>query len=1410
MSNVNKKDIAVIGMSCRFAGADTIEEFWSHLRAGDEMIHFYTPEELKAGNVPASQINDPAFIKARSVVADKTSFDFSFFGYTRDEAALMDPQIRIFHEEVWHALEDAGYDPYVYTGKIGLFAGASDHLNWLANAMISGMGSQVDPFYAGLLANKHFLPTLIAYKLNLRGPAYYINTACSTSLTAIHMACRNLLMQECNMAVAGAVRIDSSQSAGYHYQQGMIYSADGHCRTFDAASSGTISGEGAGIVVLKRLEDALRDNDRIYAVVKSSAVNNDGNRKVGYTAPSPEGQAECIRLAHRLAGIGAETVGYLEAHGTATQLGDPVEILALNEAFGHNKEKHCAIGAVKSNMGHLDTAAGMAGFIKTVLSLYHKELPPSLHFNQPNPAIDFDGGPFYVNKTLQSWQRFADTPLRAGVSAFGIGGTNAHIVLEEASAIVQRLTVPEEYKLLVCSAKTPGALERQVQALQSVLEAKKGSLEDIAFSLRLRHHFRYRKSVTARTREEGLAALLDYTPDVLPAPKRTRLIFMFPGQGAQYLNMGRDLYTQLPVFKKWIDEGCTLLEKATGENYLELLYPAHGTSADATHLNHTRYTQPLLFVFEYALYQQLDHWGIHPDQMIGHSLGELVAACCSGVFSFSDGIKMVLQRAALMAQQPGGVMLGINHSASLIKPLLGNETDLAAVNGPTYCVASGTEKGIAALTVSLQQQGVSATRLRTSHAFHSFMMEPAVKAFSDQVSTIKLSAATIPFISNISGQVAGTEVTDPAYWGKHIRETVNFFAGINTLSSAGNDAIYLEVGPGNTLSNFCKHTGAPVVNLLRHPQEQKDDTGYLLTRIGKLWEQGVEICWKNFSAGAKVGLPGYSFDKHDFPAAADLRMLLQQYIQQDKKVPIEEWFYIPGWKRGILPQKQTALPQEVILFSDESVFASQLKQYLTGKGHVVKEVLKGNTFPPAETSSCIIYLWDLQSATVAEECFNTLLQISKIFEKSIYYITDRLYPIMDEGQGTSSTAATAAGLIKVLAQETPLLSFLHLDISLEEDPVITLASIYKELISVPESSLVALRRQQRWIRQYEKVATTAVNTVVKKNGTYIITGGLGNVGITLAEHLLTQYDATVHLIGRTVLTTPDNKWNELKRLESLSGKVIYHAADVADIHQLSTLTGQLGEINGVIHAAGNVNPLSFKPVLFTDTCAEHFDPKIKGLLNIYTLFKDRQLDFVWITSSLSAVLGGLTYSTYTAANLFMDHFVAAHHMGNWVTVDLDGIGDNRITKEELVNVFERSFSLKGFPNLVVSVSPLQERIDKYSIAQPVVTPLQKKSIIKKEFVLTPVEEEMLQLWQSFFGQEDLGPDDDFFDLGGDSLKAMTLTGKIHRVFHVQLPVETIFKHPDVRSLSTEVEIAIGMQQLPTVAVSSKNIKELTI
>ncbi|HEV7589821.1 MAG TPA: amino acid adenylation domain-containing protein, partial [Longimicrobium sp.] len=867
-------EIAVVGMSCRFPGARDTAEFWSNLRDGVESIAFFSDDELREAGTPAPLLGDPSFVGAHGALADAYAFDAPFFGVSQREAQVMDPQHRVLLECAWSALEDAGVDPARCAGSIGVYAGCgfSPHLSLvLADPELAG----VVPHELAVHANdKDFLATRISYKLGLRGPSLSVQTACSTSLVAIHVACQSLLNRECDLALAGGVTICTDQVNGYVFQEGGIRSPDGHCRAFDANAAGTVAGSGAGIVALKRMVDALRDGDAIHAVVKGSAINNDGAEKVGFTAPSVQGQMRAIAEALALAGVEPSDVSYVETHGTGTPLGDPIEIAALKEVFGPaaGRTEPCALGAVKTNFGHLDTAAGVAGFIKTVLALKHRMLPPTLHFQSPNPETGLEGSPFAVNAALRPWTRNG-TPRRAGVSSFGIGGTNAHVVLEEAPELPSAVSADADaVHLLVLSAKSEAALERMRANLAAHLaEHPRLPLVNVAFTLQEgRAPHRHRWAAAARDLDGAREALGRKLAARQAAERTPPVAFLFPGQGTQYAGMARELYGREPVFRDEVDRCAELLSTELGMDLRAALFPADGgDEAASALLRETRLTQPALFVVEYALAKLWMSWGVRPEAMLGHSIGEYVAACLAGVFTLEAALRLVAARGRLMQSLPGGAMLAVPLPEAEVRALLPATVSLAAVNSPSHCVVSGETVDVDALETALAGRDVAARRLHTSHAFHSAAMDPVLDAFAAEVRQARPAAPTLPFVSNLTGDwITAGQATDPGYWVRHLRETVRFGDGVARLLDDP-ARVLLEVGPGETLGTFARRHGSAasgrviVRSLARADQRDPSDLT-LLDAAGALWSAGVALDWGAIRGGAGgrcVPLPTYPFER---------------------------------------------------------------------------------------------------------------------------------------------------------------------------------------------------------------------------------------------------------------------------------------------------------------------------------------------------------------------------------------------------------------------------------------------------------------------------------------------------------------------------------------------------------------------
>jgi phthiocerol/phenolphthiocerol synthesis type-I polyketide synthase E len=884
-------------MAGRFPGAGDLAELWENLRRGVESISRFTPEEMRAAGADPALLADPRWVPAGGVLADADRFDAPFFHFTPREAELLDPQHRLFLECAWGALEDAGCDPGRFPGAIGVFGGASLNTYLLHNLLPAG--ESIGNPQVAIAGDKDFLTTRVSYKLNLTGPSLDVQTACSTSLVAVVLAVQSLLNYQCDLALAGGVSAREPQRAGYLHQEQGILSPDGHCRPFDAAARGTVAGNGVGIVALKRLEDALAAGDPIRAVIRGAAVNNDGAAKVGFTAPGVAGQAEVVAMALAIAGVEPGEIGFLEAHGTATPMGDPIEVRALEQAFRGAPRGGCVLGSIKSNLGHLDAAAGIAGLIKAVLALQHREIPPTLHFARPNPEIDLETGPFRVNAALEPWR--SETPRRAGVSSFGIGGTNAHVVLEEAPPREE----PEapgaaaEPELLLLSARTAEVLETAAGRLGRHLEAHPEiPLADVALTLRLgRKAMAARRFVVAASVEEAAAALAGPSRIATPPADEREVVFLFPGQGAQHAGMAAGLYEREPAYRAAID-ACAEVLAPLGVDLKRLLAGGDLTETDAA--------QPALFAFEYALAQSWISWGVKPAAVLGHSLGEVVAACVAGVFSLPAALRLVVRRGRLMQETAEGAMLAVPLGEAEIGEWLGSDVELAAVNAPDRCVLSGPVEAVERLRQTLAARGIEGWLLPVRRAFHSRSLEPVLDAFVDEVRLARPRQPEIPWLSNLTGGWMDAErAVDPAFWGESLRRPVRFSPALAELLRDPR-RVLLEVGPGRTLAGLVRRHGGEAVSSLPHPESPGSPREGLLTALGELWLAGVEVDWNALGgSGRRVPLPTYPFERRRYWVER-VEPPSRQAAAERSRGPVLQ---APLW-RQILPSVQTDLRAE--------------------------------------------------------------------------------------------------------------------------------------------------------------------------------------------------------------------------------------------------------------------------------------------------------------------------------------------------------------------------------------------------------------------------------------------------------------------------------------------------------------------
>jgi len=1500
-------DIAIIGMAGKFPGANNKNAFWDLLKNGVEAVTFFSDEELKEAGVDPALINNPSYIKSRAIIEDEDKFDANFFDFFPREVEIMDPQHRLFLDNAWHALEDAGYHADNFDGLIGLFGGVS--LNtYLYSFLMSqkGMISSAEGYQLSIGNDKDFLTTRVSYKMNLTGPSLDVQTACSTSLVAIHLACQNLLNFNCDMALAGGVSVTIPQKQGYYYQEGMILSKDGHCRAFDEGASGTISGSGVGLVVLKRLDEAVEDGDHVYAVIKGSAYNNDGANRVGYTAPSVDGQSEVIANAQAIAGVDADSISYIEAHGTGTVLGDPIEISALSQVFNEQtkRRQYCAIGSVKTNIGHLDAAAGVAGLIKTALALENKQIPASLNYSKPNPKIDFENSPFFVNAEHKEWQTENGNPRRAGISSFGIGGTNVHAILEEAP-IAEPSDPAREHKLILLSAKTQNALDiASTNLLQYLENNSQANIADIAFTLQLgRKPFNHRRILVCNSTEDAITVLGVKDPKRLLSAKHEKdpinpaVAFMFSGQGAQYVNMGEELYDSEAVFREEVDRCCTILEKHLNLDLKILLYPTEQQMEDAKkELNQTYLTQPALFVIEYALAKLWMHWGIQPTAMVGHSIGEYVAACLSDVMTLEDALKLVAARGKMMQNMPAGAMISVQLDEAGVQIYLNEHVSVGAINSDGVTVLSGTFEAIEIIEKQMAKANIEFRRLHTSHAFHSAMMDPIIDTFAGLVKQIVLNEPQLPYLSNLSGTwITKEQATDPDYYAQHLRNAVRFMDNAAHLLE-DERMILLEVGPGTSLATLArKHPnnvlGRLIASSLPHPHDTSGDGNFILNSIGRMWLKGVQFNWFNYYDGERrqrIPLPGYPFERKRFWMHKNAGMALggasDETAFEGKHSDLSKWFYLPAWKQRNLPFEPITkeIKKKWIVFKDQTGLANrvieQLKPYTTD----LVTVEKGSSFQKNGQRSYllrvgveddydnlfeslaeedfipdhILHFWNVglrqkeQSFDeTIESGFKSILWLSRNLIKHKFTQAMRLDIISKElfqitgFEFTDPAVATLLGPSKVLSQEFPNLSCRNIDITLPHSMDNQLEKLAEKLAAefIEERAELALayRGKERWVQEFEALPLEkSVQTAgyLKEEGVYLITGGIGRIGMTLANHLAMTLKAKLALVEFYDFPARDDwdSWikkngmddltslriKRVQNLENAGAEVLVLKADVAELEQLRTAVDQtishFGQLNGVIHAAGVIGAHAFKsiPELDEEDWMSQFKAKIFGAQNLAETLSDKEVDFVLLQSSMSSILGGLGFGAYAGANAYLDALAFEQNKktsNQWISVNWDGwnfdsaelsenalgaeIAQLAILPEEGIGAFERIFSYKDITQLIVSTGDLQQRIDKWLKVQNAdksgskdtqaagafhSRPDLPTSLVEPE---TELDKEVANIWQNLLGIEPIGIHDDFFDLGGNSLMGTQLISQLRETFQVELPLRSLFEDPTIAGVS---------------------------
>ncbi len=1455
--------VAIIGMAGRFPGAANLDIFWENLSQGRESVTFFSASELREEGVPEELLRDPNYVPAAPVLEDVAWFAASFFQISSREATLLDPQQRLFLESAWQALEQAGYNPFNYPGRIGVFAGATLNTYGLylppqPAVDMRFIADQVD-------TDREFIATRTAYKLNLRGPAVNVQSACSTSLVAVHLACQSLINGDADMALAGAASVRTPHRVGYYYEEGSIFSPDGHCRPFDAGAKGTLFGNGGGAVLLKPLARALADGDTIHAVILGSAINNDGSLKAGFTAPRVDGQVSVVRAALERAGVAAETVGFVEAHGTGTSLGDPIEISALNEAYGPGLGKGTRIlGSVKGNIGHLDAASGMAGLLKLVGMLRHRQIAPNINFSAPNPLIDFAS--FRVCTQAQPWQ--AEGPRRAGISSLGVGGTNAHLILEEPPLASP---TPEQAGpvLLRWSAQSEAALDTLGGNLARHLEAHpETNLRDVARTLNEgRPNFTYRRHAVVADHAQAVAALRAGDSAPLQAPaSHNATVWMFPGQGAQYPGMGTALHGRYRRFTEVVDH----LLAQVGPDLRRFWWQGEGET-----LAQTQHAQPALFILEYALACQLMEWGVQPAAMIGHSLGEYVAATLAGVFTAESGLALVSTRARLMSQVQPGAMLAVSATRETLSALLDPHHDLAAVNGVARCVVSTSFEALDALIQALEHKEIAYRRLHTSHAYHSAMMEPILEDFRKAVLAASPRPPQLPFISNVSGSwITPAQAVDPNYWSRHLRHTVNFAAGLEHLRQ-GDRKLLIEIGPGRSLCTPARDLfpgETPLIDLLPDARHVQETERHFLDKLGLASSHGIELAWGDLYGDARrIPLPGHPLPRQRF--WIDTKTAPGRGHQGDgtlNRQTADQWCYQRSWQRGArLPVRaaQTKPQGTWLVFAGHDPDSAQLCQQLERLGASLIQVRAGRTFNLESDHSYrldpeqaghfesllrqlierglqpdrLVFSWSLEPLEPGQRLqqgFFALLRLAHALEACSWQTPLRLvWVCRGQLQVTGSESgeiadAAALGAMAVLPREFRFLNCAVFDLEHVGQPGWVEALIETMAGSFCEG-VTALRGTYHWRACHQPIRLSRQGQGLRQRGHYLLHGADSGTAMALADYLMERWQARVTLVvpgdfpdlqAESLTGSSQSRYSQklLGQFRRLLGSadVSLLRADAATLSRaVNAAEASHGPLQGAFHLAGVQDFFRVAPLrrVLERECRELFTAKLEGL-NALAAALPQGLDFVLLWSSLDPILGEKGSGPMAAANACLDAF--ARKQGKpWLAVawdrwhvesaslEMDSTGA-LLFKEEIGPLSKLGLSVaEGIglleqllttdrEELLVSTADLDQRerlVTRY--ARHVAERRTEKPAAHPTFVARPAldiqfepacnqrEAAVADLFAKTLGLAQVGRQDHFFELGGDSLLFLRMGTELKRQWQLDCPLPLLFETP------TPMEIA---------------------
>ncbi len=1479
--------MAIIGLAGRFPGAASIDELWSNLVGGVEAVVDLSDADLDAAGVSAEERAHTDYVRRGTKVAGIDEFDASFFGYSPREADIMDPQHRVFLETSWHAIEHAGYAPGEEGARrVAVFAGAGANgylYNVYSNPSIVELAGRTQILVGNEIG---FLASRVSYKLDLIGPSVSLRTACSTALTALHQACRSLADGEADLALAGGVFVNTEFRAGYRYQAGGFLSPDGHCRPFDAAAQGTTFNSGAGAVVVKPLRVAIDDGDTVYAVVKGSAVNNDGGLKVGFTAPSQSGQRAVITDAMAAADVKPETISYVEAHGTGTPLGDPIEIQALTQAYRQHTDRaaYCWIGSIKSNLGHLDAASGIAGLIKVILAMHNRQIPPSLNFERANPATELGSSPFRVPTEPIDWD--GDGPRRAAVSAFGFGGTNAHVIVEESPPL-PATSSSRPSQLLLLSARTPEGLDHVSSDLSAHLRRIDPELSDTAYTLALgRQQAENRRAVVASDTSGAAEALerldrstvVSGTSDGVVRPTT----FVFAGQGTQYPHMGRQLYAVEPLFRDQVDTCASILTPLLGVDIRAVMWP-EGEHPPGLDLKQTAMAQPALFVIEYALAAVWRSWGLVPDRMVGHSVGELVAATMAGVFDLPDALALIAERGRLMQSLPsGGGMLSVSADRMTVEEMLVPPLVVAAHNGPTDCVVSGPLDQLQLLAAEAARRTVTTRDVETSHAFHSPAMQPMIDEMEAVVASVPRSRPAVPFLSNVTGTWIGDDdAVDPAYWGRQARVPVEFDTCLRQL--AAEPGALVEIGPGQHMAGMARRalgsSGATMItSSLSHPRDPRTDTESMQRAAGQLWTVGVELDWPSYFGNERrrrIALPATPFARARHWLEPDPQAGSRRATDSEgRQANIADWFSLPSWDRVPPAAETVTTGGSWLLLVDES-HAESLAESMLASGRTPTIVVYGNdldglgtnrvTIDPTEASHyCdlvasvgpdpirIVHAWalpdgddeppgptDLGSPVDRARIlgFESLLLLGQALsshgpdDQRLWVATAGIHDVVG-GESLRPEWATVLGPCAVLPREHPALDACSVDLD-PEQPATWSHDLVAELGMKPKREPVAYRRGRRWVRSFRPWPLPGADRVdgpvaVGPDGWYLVTGGLGGVGLAVAGWLAST-GARLVLTGRSSLDADDGQRRlAVEQLRTSGAEVVVEQADVADRVAMTELVerarNRWGRLRGVVHAAG-VAGGGLAQLKQLDDARAVLRPKVDGTLVLDGLVRADELDWFVLFGSNAANVGDFGQIDYCAANCFLDAYahsradrfpVVTIDWGPWqeigmsVTTDVpEQLRETRIqdlavrgmSPESGLDALGRILAVPGAPQVVVSPTRLDvlfanafslrsagpdgdERLATIGGGETRARGLTGE-LIQPE---SKLETQLCEAWQQTLGIDEVGVNDNFFDLGGSSLIAIQLIDRLNRDTDGGFTVAGLYETSTIRQMAADRQV----------------------